>query len=1194
MAGGPLATLLVKIGADVADVKKGVDKATRDLEGVKTAADRIDKAVASSFGNLAKSAAAMAAGMVTAEVAMRAVGAVTETVVSAVKGVANAFVDTVRQTVQLGDTLFGLSQKTGISVEALSALRFAASQTNTSLETITNAVFKMQTTLGRGGEATAKAVSQLGLSLRELRSADPAAAFTRIIDALGQIPNATQRAALGAQIFGRQFKDIAQLSQENLGDLVAQAQRLGVVMSTETAVAADRFNDAMAAMSARAEALAVKIGATLLPGLLAFVEAISESFITAVERSGVSLNGLGSVIDEVIVGVGHAAAALIEIIANMVDAVVEFASGRFIASLAVVDIFKDIASSALLAGKAVDLAFNFGRLGPVFDKFALDLARISSGIRTASDSVLTAGAGLRSLAQVTATIASDVGGSFRQTFQRVKAEIAQAAVDMRRHLGGATGDIEADISDLTKAFDKLQDKVRGVDLVKTAKAWELALRDPMNVAFTFADRALSTELRDALDAVVIKFGDLKTAGVGAMDAIHDAVRRRLTPAIREGLEGIRRLPGEFLSIFDALRPGVFEGIPRGLGDVGRTNIVPPGLAENITRPFREAFVNIGRELPQLIFGAIQSGQSVIGTVAAASASHFMKVFSDAVARIARTPGGGRLALSERLAGLAGVGLASLAGGIALGSQTTSLTTGALAGAASGALGGLPLAASTGGASVLIGAGAGLFGGLLGAIKGKKEQRQALEATKAQFEAQFGGMTKLRELAEKAGLSIDRVFNAKTPQAFNQAVKLVNEQLAAYNKHLEGLNTALSGVNQRALTFANNFSALIAKRDELLQSGGAGSQIEEINAKIAEIAQRTQPEFERIGLMVRDVFAGLVRETGDAFGAIQQLAPAFQVLQDGIEKFGLTSTAAIDELLANFRLINDETFGPFLQNIQASGQVLKGLFDAKALSPEGFQAIAADIGQSFQEIANRGGDITRALALNQPILQALWEAQQRFGAVTDQTTQSILRQAEEQGLVGEHMKDVNERILDVLIAIADVFGAKLPESVKKSEDAFHKAKDAIVDIGDQSDVLWRELELQARDAARDVTNELRRIEIPRLRLPVEFEMVDGVPRVIGIDQDTRIPIPAFASGGIVRRPTLGIVGEAGPEAVIPLERLGSGVEGAAQATVVFERGAFEGVVVDNDERVEQLARRIFTAVRRGNVRSAAITAGFAVR
>lgn len=43
----------------------------------------------------------------------------------------------------------------------------------------------------------------------------------------------------------------------------------------------------------------------------------------------------------------------------------------------------------------------------------------------------------------------------------------------------------------------------------------------------------------------------------------------------------------------------------------------------------------------------------------------------------------------------------------------------------------------------------------------------------------------------------------------------------------------------------------------------------------------------------------------------------------------------------------------------------------------------------------------------------------------------------------------------------------------------------------------------------------------------------------------VKVTAFAQGGIVNRPTMGLVGEAGPEAIIPLDRLGEIIESALQ-------------------------------------------------
>lgn len=40
----------------------------------------------------------------------------------------------------------------------------------------------------------------------------------------------------------------------------------------------------------------------------------------------------------------------------------------------------------------------------------------------------------------------------------------------------------------------------------------------------------------------------------------------------------------------------------------------------------------------------------------------------------------------------------------------------------------------------------------------------------------------------------------------------------------------------------------------------------------------------------------------------------------------------------------------------------------------------------------------------------------------------------------------------------------------------------------------------------------------------------------------VEVPAMASGGIVKRPTLAMIGERGPEAVVPLQASGAGIDG----------------------------------------------------
>jgi hypothetical protein len=56
------------------------------------------------------------------------------------------------------------------------------------------------------------------------------------------------------------------------------------------------------------------------------------------------------------------------------------------------------------------------------------------------------------------------------------------------------------------------------------------------------------------------------------------------------------------------------------------------------------------------------------------------------------------------------------------------------------------------------------------------------------------------------------------------------------------------------------------------------------------------------------------------------------------------------------------------------------------------------------------------------------------------------------------------------------------------------------------------------------------------------------------------VPMFADGGIVNSPVLGIVGENGPEAIIPLDRIGDMGGGGTNVTINVQ-GADPNAVVD---------------------------------
>ena len=70
---------------------------------------------------------------------------------------------------------------------------------------------------------------------------------------------------------------------------------------------------------------------------------------------------------------------------------------------------------------------------------------------------------------------------------------------------------------------------------------------------------------------------------------------------------------------------------------------------------------------------------------------------------------------------------------------------------------------------------------------------------------------------------------------------------------------------------------------------------------------------------------------------------------------------------------------------------------------------------------------------------------------------------------------------------------------------------------------------------------------------------------------------MANGGIVRRPTLAMIGERGPEAVIPLGR-GGGM-GSMNVTVNIAEGAIVGV----DDLQDTIAQTVRDTAERGGFR-----------
>lgn len=178
----------------------------------------------------------------------------------------------------MGGELLDLSQRTGISVESLSELGFAAEQTGADLGTVEIGIKKMQDTLvqaASGSQSAQTAFSRLGLSVADLAGLTPDQQLEKIAEALSQVRDPALRTSIALDIFGKSGTQLLPLLSEGAAGLQRyrqQANELGLVLSTHDVQAADDFGDSLATLWKQVKVGAFNIGSALLPELQQLVQ----------------------------------------------------------------------------------------------------------------------------------------------------------------------------------------------------------------------------------------------------------------------------------------------------------------------------------------------------------------------------------------------------------------------------------------------------------------------------------------------------------------------------------------------------------------------------------------------------------------------------------------------------------------------------------------------------------------------------------------------------------------------------------------------------------------------------------------------------------------------------------------------------------------------------------------------------------
>lgn len=215
--------------------------------------------------------------------------------------------------VTAGDKLDKMSKRTGVSVEALSELGFAASQSGSDIDDLEKGLKRMVRTISDAGDgmATAKdALAEIGVSVDALQQMSPEQQFKTLAQAFSQITDASKKAALAQEIFGRAGTQLIPLMDEGAAGierLQEQARALGLTISTDAARSAAQLGDMLDILATSAKAVAFAVGEALgdtLKDATQFVTRFvtraikwvkaNRELVTTVFKVGVAIGALGA------------------------------------------------------------------------------------------------------------------------------------------------------------------------------------------------------------------------------------------------------------------------------------------------------------------------------------------------------------------------------------------------------------------------------------------------------------------------------------------------------------------------------------------------------------------------------------------------------------------------------------------------------------------------------------------------------------------------------------------------------------------------------------------------------------------------------------------------------------------------------------------------------------------------------------
>ena len=270
----------IVLGLDSSEFEQGMENANKEIDELD---NNLDEAKASmnqasnSLDNLGDSASDAGNAVVDMSQQFKNGIEILSSVAQSVMAVQQASMDYAQSVAQM-------AQETGMSIEAVQALDYVATQTGTDMDKVSSAMTSLQRAMASAASGTGETYQlfrQLDVAITDSNGdmRDTTQVFFDVIGALGQMTNSTEESQAALKIFGDSAKDLNGMIEQGtsgIASMVAEFNDLGLAVSDEDIQSLVEAQKSIDEMKASFMAAAAELMATFAPAINAVMNFLTK------------------------------------------------------------------------------------------------------------------------------------------------------------------------------------------------------------------------------------------------------------------------------------------------------------------------------------------------------------------------------------------------------------------------------------------------------------------------------------------------------------------------------------------------------------------------------------------------------------------------------------------------------------------------------------------------------------------------------------------------------------------------------------------------------------------------------------------------------------------------------------------------------------------------------------------------------